>query len=220
MINELLFLVHIIIISCFALGALKLGKEALIAFICMQCILANLFVIKQTTLFGFTATCSDAFTVGAVFGLNLLQEYFGKSMAKLAIWISFAFMLFYALLSQIHLHYIPSITDSAQIHFESILQFMPRIVTASFLVYLIVQFIDCHLYEFLKNLFQGSYLIGRNYISIMLCQFFDTVLFSFLGLYGIIDNIGEIILVSYLIKMVVMITSTPFLVLSKRIIRK
>ena len=56
MINELIFILHTLIISVTAIIMLRLGKEALIAFICLQNILANFFVIKAITLFNLTAT--------------------------------------------------------------------------------------------------------------------------------------------------------------------
>jgi uncharacterized PurR-regulated membrane protein YhhQ (DUF165 family) len=105
--NELIFIVHTVVIAAFALGALALGCTSLVAFVCSCCILANLFVVKQITLFGLTATCADAFTVGATIGLNMLQEYFGKEIAKKTIWINFFLLIFYAIVSQIHLIYIP-----------------------------------------------------------------------------------------------------------------
>src|SRR5882724_1397465 len=122
MINEIFFIFHSIIIAISALVALGLGQSALVAFICTQCILANLFVIKQITLFGLTATCADAFTIGATLGLNLLQEYFGKEAAKKAIWINFALLIFYLIASQIHLLYVPAYCDTTQYHFLALLQ--------------------------------------------------------------------------------------------------
>lgn len=215
--NELIFIFHSIIIALFALGSLLLGSSALVAFVCIQCILANLFVIKTTTLFGFTATCSDAFTVGATIGLNLLQEYFGKEITKKTIIINFFLLIFYAIVSQIHLIYSPYITDTTQPHFLNILSFMPRIVVASFSVYLISQLADYYLYGILKKFFNNNYLVVRNYISVSICQLLDTVLFSFLGLYGIIDNILEVICISYLVKLISIFIATPFVGLSRRI---
>jgi len=215
--NELIFILHTIIIAGFALGALALGSSALVAFVCIQCILANLFVIKQITLFGLTATCADAFTVGATIGLNLLQEYFGKEITKKTIWINFFLLIFYAIISQIHLLYIPDATDTAQQHFMPILQLMPRIVVASFSVYLFTQMADYYLYGILKKTFQSKYIVLRNYASIALCQLLDTILFSFLGLYGIIDNIGEVIIISYSVKLVSIIIATPFVSFSRKI---
>jgi queuosine precursor transporter len=215
--NELVFIFHTIIIATFALGSLALGRYALVAFVCTQCILANLFVVKQITLFGLTATCADAFTVGATIGLNLLQEYFGKETAKKTIWINFFLLIFYAIVSQIHLMYIPDLADTAQKHFLPILQLMPRIVIASFSVYLFTQMTDYYLYGILKKAFHDKHIILRNYASIAFCQLLDTVLFSFLGLYGIIDNIWQVICISYLIKLASIVIATPFVGFSRKI---
>lgn len=215
--NELIFILHTLIIAAFSLGALALGRSALVAFVCAQCILANLFVVKQITLFGLTATCADAFTVGATIGLNLLQEYFGKEIAKKTIWINFFLLIFYAIVSQIHLIYIPHSGDTMHLYFMPLLNLMPRIVVASFSVYLISQMADYYLYGFLKRTFQDRYIIVRNYASIAFCQLLDTVLFSFLGLYGIIDNIWEVIIISYIIKLASIIIATPFVGFSRKV---
>jgi len=215
--NTLIFLAQTSIIGISALIALQLGKEALVAFICTQCVLANLFVTKQITLFGFNATASDAFTIGAVLGLNLLQEYYGKNITKKAVWISFFILIFYAIMSQIQLIFVPSSFDVNQPHFYAILYAMPRITVASFSVYLFVQHLDRILYGYLKKLFNNEYLVARNYLSIGLCQLVDTILFSFLGLYGIVQNLGSIILISYTIKMVALFMTTPFLMMAKKL---
>jgi queuosine precursor transporter len=218
--NELIFILHTIIIASFALGSLALGQWALVTFVCIQCLLANLFVIKQITIFGLTATCTDAFTVGATLGLNMLQEYFGKNIAKKTIWINFFLLIFYAIVSQIHLIYIPNAADTTHLAFIPILYLMPRIVIASFSVYLLTQMIDFYLYSMLKETFKDNYLIVRNYASIAFCQLLDTVLFSFLGLYGIIDDIWQVIIVSYLIKLTSIIIATPFIGFSRIIYNK
>ncbi len=218
MINELIFIIHATFMSCSALAALWFGQAALVAFISLQCVLANLFVIKQITLFGLTATTADAFTVGSVLGLNLLQEYFGRAAVRRAIWISFALMIFYAVASQIQLAYMPSIFDTTQIHFLPILWMMPRIVGASFTVYLLVAHIDAWLFGLLQRWFAGTHLAVRTFISLMFCQLLDTILFSFLGLYGIVDNIWQIIAVSYTIKIASALVAMPFVGMAKKII--
>lgn len=216
--NELIFLFHTTLIMLCVLGALKLGKEALIALICLFCVLCNLFVVKQTEFFGINATCADAFSIGAVLGLNLLQEYFGRAITQKAIVISFLGSLVYAVLSQIHLMYIPSACDTMHCHFSPLLEAMPRIIIASLVVYLVVQQLDCLLYEWLKKRFKGNFLASRVFSSAIVCQLLDTILFSFLGLYGIINNIGHLIMVSYLIKLVTLVCATPFVALSKWLI--
>jgi uncharacterized integral membrane protein (TIGR00697 family) len=216
--NEIIFILHASIISSFTLGSLKLGKEALIAFICLQSILANLFISKQITLFGLTATCTDAFIIGAMLGLQLLQEYFGRTITKKTIWINFFLLIFYTIISQFQIFYAPNSDDIAHIHYWAILSLMPRITIASLTVYFIVQQIDYRLYGLLKRILHERFFILRSYITVIICQLLDTILFSFLGLYGIITDIKGIILISFAIKMSVVLISTPFLALSKKII--
>lgn len=217
MFNEIIFIFHSLFIAASSLIALSLGQGALIAFVCVQCILANLFVIKQITLFGLIATSADAYTVGATLGLNLLQEYFGKTITKKTIWINFSLLVFYCIATQIHVWYAPNSFDTSHIHFMPLLLVMPRIVIASFSVYLFVQLLDYYIYGFLKKIYADRYIVLRNYASIAFCQLIDTILFSFLGLYGIVENVWHIIIVSYCIKIVSIFIATPFVSFSRTV---
>lgn len=217
--NELIFIFHTFFIACCSLGAVYIGKEALIGFIALLAILSNLFVTKQIVLLEFQATPTDALTIGLVLSLNLLQEYYGKAMAKKAIIISFVLSLVYTLLSQIHLFYSPSIHDVTHYHAHVLFGFMPRIICASLFTYFVVQQFDCFLYELLKNRLSNKYLILRNYMSISVSQLLDTIIFSFLGLYGTVDSLLSIICVSYCIKLAVIGGATPFIWFSKKIYR-
>lgn len=210
MINEIIFLLHVLFITSGALAATWAGSEALTAFITLQAILANLFVTKQITLFGLTATGTDAFMIGASLGLNLLQEWYGKAAARRAISISFGFLVFYTLATIIHLNYAPAADDIMHGHFQSILDAMPRITIASLCVYLFVQYLEYYTFGLLTRLFGGNYLSLRNIVSIGICQFVDTVLFSFLALYGIVSNVLHIIIISYSIKLITIFISTSF----------
>lgn len=215
MINELIFLGYIGIVSVSALVALRLGREALVALICVQWVLANLFVTKQITLLGLNATTSDALAVGATLCLNLVQEYFGKELAQKTIIIGFCSTLFYTLLSFLQVLYCPSTVDIAHVHFCALLSPMPRIVIASVATYLIVQQIDFYLFGFLKKHMHNRSLTTRNYISVSVTQLLDTILFSFLGLYGLVASIHDIIIVSYGVKLVILLIAAPCITLSK-----
>ncbi len=216
MLNELIFIAHSSIIGLMLLFSLKLGKEALIALICLFCVLANFFIAKQIPLFGLQATATDAFTIGIVLGFNLLQEYFGKEIAQKTITISFIVSICALVLSQIHLAYVPNGFDSAHVHYYALFALTPRIITASLFTYFIVQQLEYRLYGFLKKQCHNKYLVMRNVISISICQLLDTILFSFLGLYGIISHLGELIIISYTIKLIAISLSTPFIWYSKK----
>jgi len=208
--NELIFLFHIIAITISCLLALRLGKEALITLIALQAILANLFITKEIALFSLCVTCTDAFSVGSGLALNLVQEYYGKTIAKQAILISFFALLFYLVMSQFQLWYMPT---NAQTHipFADILSIMPRLIFASMVAYVTSQYTDYYLYSLFKKKFHNQLFIIRNYGALFISQLLDTIIFSFLGLYGIVHNVWHIILVSYLIKIITILVATPFI---------
>jgi len=221
MTNELIFLSYLGLVSISALYALRLGKEGLTGLICVQVILLNLFVTKQITLFGLTATASDALAVGATLTLNLLQEYYQKPAARRAIWISFFCSLFYIALSFLHLAYIPAASDASQAAFIQLLRPMPRIIIASLGVYLLVQYFDSALYAYLRSSWKNKFFVIRNYSSLALSQLLDTILFTFIGLYGInesfssVSTLFDIIFVSYIIKLLAILITVPFIRMAK-----
>lgn len=220
--NELIFFGAIIGVSLSNLFFLRLGKGALIALIALQCVLANLFVTKEIELFGFTATASDVLGVGGALTLNLIQEYFGRPIAQQSIWISFFCTLFYTAASIVQLSYLPAPTDMNHSHFIALLSPMPRIVIASIFVYLLTQHLDCILYGYFGKKFGKSHFILKNYSSLFITQLVDTVLFSFLGLYMINESFAtlkvmfDICVISYIIKMSVVLIAAPFIATSKK----
>ncbi|MBI2352811.1 queuosine precursor transporter [Candidatus Dependentiae bacterium] len=220
MINNILFLLQISIISFTTIGFGLLGKEALVAYISLLFVIANIFVIKQIQLFSWYATSADAFIIGISLALNLLQEFWGKEIARKAIWISFLCSAVYMIMSQFLIWYIPTKEDIFHPHITIVLQHSFRIVIASFLSYLITQYIDISFYGYLKQKTKSRFFVIRNFISIAISQLLDTILFSFLGLYGILYNISHIILISYIIKLIAIGITIPWLFISKKILNK
>ncbi len=216
--NETLFLVHVIVVMGFGLASLKMGKTALTAWVALQAVLANLFVLKQICFFHFHVTCSDVFAIGSVFGLNLLREYFGKEAAKKALWACFSAMVFFVAMAQLHLLYKPSPYDTAHQAFETILSSSPRLLFASLAVFFIVQQIDLRLFGYLKEKFFRIPLSIRNAFSLATTQFLDTFLFSIFGLWGLVASLSDIILVSFLIKLLVIALMSPLIHFSKRFV--
>ncbi|MEM8628807.1 MAG: queuosine precursor transporter [Chlamydiota bacterium] len=218
--NELVFALHIFLSLLFLLFSFRLGKEAITAFLSLSAVLANLFVVKQTTLFGLTVTCSDVYAVQAIFALNLLQEYYGKAQAQKASVIGFGAMIFFACMAKMHLLYPPALVDTTQRAFMTILEFTPRIITASIGTFFLVQRFDIAFFRLLRRAFRGRYFALRTALSLVVSQSVDTVLFAFLGLYGIADHLVEVILFSLLIKFSVIWCTVPFALVAKRFVPK
>lgn len=221
MMNELVLLFQIVVIACTAAIAVRLGREALVAFTVLQMVLANLFVLKQTTLFGLHATSADAFAVGSLLGFNLIQEFFDRELAKKTIVTTFVLLGFYAIVARSHLVYIPSAADTSHQYFMPILSVMPWLVLASMVVYMIAQIIDFVIYGALQKIFR-NWIVVRNYIALICSQLADTVLFTlFLVMLGIVTNFWHIVIISFSIKFLITLISTPLIVfLAQRYGRK
>jgi len=216
--NELLFVMHTLITILFCLGALRLGKYALIAMLCLLGVLSNVFIAKQIMLCGFAVTCSDVYAVGGILCLNLLQEFFGREIITKTIWTSFFCLLVFLVMSQLHLWYQPNGFDSAHEHYQALFGFMPRIACASIISYITVQLLDVRIFSLLQRLFLGKFFTLRAVISLILSQTLDTVLFSFLGLYCIVGSISQVIIVSLIVKLMIIGLSTPLISLTKKLI--
>ena len=214
--NECIFLFHIITILIFTLISFRLGKIALGTWLCIQVLCANLFVIKQILLFGFHVTCSDVFAIGSILSLNLLQEHYGSKTTQKIASHCFYFMLFFAILSQIHLLYIQSSQDSTQKAYETLLSPAPRLLFASLLTFFIVQKIDIHLFSQLKAFMPSLSFELRTFFSLIASQLLDTLLFSYIGLYGLVYSLYDMILLSFVIKAFVICILFPLTYLSRK----
>jgi uncharacterized integral membrane protein (TIGR00697 family) len=216
--NEIIFIFHILALVLLGLIALRLGKETLIAFSSLQAILANLFIQKQTYLFGLEVTCTDAYAILSLFSLNLIQEYFGKSAAQQVIKINFFLMLTFAIMAKFHLLYPASIHDETHGAFYSILNNSPRTLLASFSVFFLVQKLDVQFFTQLRNHFFPRSLPFSIFASLIISQTVDTILFTVFALWGVAGSIFEVIIMSLVVKYIVIFFMTPFAKLTKRLI--
>jgi uncharacterized integral membrane protein (TIGR00697 family) len=219
MLNEIIFLLHIISVTVLGLIALRFGKSALIAIIALQCVVANIFVTKQILLFGFNVTGTDVFIIGAELSLNLLQEFYGFDVAKKAIKISFLMLFSFLVYSIFQLWYTPSPADTMHPSFCAILGFAPRIIFASILAYLISQSSSVLIFRLLQKLFNNKFFVLRSGITTSLSQFIDTVVFTIAALYGITYSVAQIITLSFAIKLFAIALATPFIAFAKTIFK-
>jgi len=213
--NEFIFFSHLLVNLTFLLGALRFGKKTLIVFFVLESILANLFVLKQISLFGLTVTASDVYVVGAILALNLIQEYFGKEEAKKAVIMTFFGLSLFLVMSQFQLYYLPSKVDYAAAAYAQILKVMPRLLVFSVMVFLVAQKVDLEIFSFLKKRFSQNFLLRLSGAA-LISQTIDTVLFSFLALYGVVANLFHVIAVSLVIKYLLVFTSASLIVFLKK----
>lgn len=214
--NELTFIFQIFIILSFTIACWRWGKEALIANAAFLALFANLFLLKQINLFGFEVTASDAFAVGSMLSINLVREYYSKESANLSVQISFFFLLLFALLSQIHLLYTPTASDTANSAYQQLFSFAPRLFFSSLFSFWITQQFDLKLFSYLRRKMPNQSFALRSTLSLIPSQALDTLLFTFLGLYGLIASLTDILVVSFLIKCITICALIPLSALIKR----
>lgn len=217
--NELIFFTHLFAVIGLILIALRLGKEALIACFSIQVVIANLFVIKQAPLFGFHVTCCDVFIIGSMLSLQCLQEFYGRDTAKKTIWIGFFSMLFFGIMATIHLSYQPSAFDTTQAAYKTVLSQTPRLFLASFATFYCCQRLDIFIFGRVRQRWPDSSFFIRSGCVLIPMQILDTILFSFLGLWGLMANLTAIMCVSLFVKLIIIFSMTPLTMLAKRAVK-
>ncbi|MGD0664898.1 MAG: queuosine precursor transporter [Rhabdochlamydiaceae bacterium] len=194
--NELIFVLQIGAVVAAVMGMRRFGKEAVGLLAVLLAVLSNFFVLKQISLFGWTVTCSDAYVIGHLMCLNLLQQEYGKESARRSITLSFCAMLIFALLSQIHLLFTPSSFDTAHDHYAALLGVAPRLLSASLATFYVVQRLDLFLFGKMPAF---SWKV-RSAISLVISQAADTLLFTLLGLYGVVEDWVSVFWMSFAVK--------------------
>jgi len=218
--NELVFIAHTSCILISLLVAFRYGKEALAAIVALLLVLGNLFVLKQISLFGMSATCGDSFAIGGTFGIQLLQEFYGKPVAHKAIGISLGALIFFGVMSWFQLLYTPSMFDGQHLHFVSILASAPRIIAASLTAYVAGQLFNTYAFGVLKRMLQDRYFVMRSIVVLVLAQMLDTLVFSFLGLYGLVHSIMSIIVISLAVKSFAGVCAVPWIAGVRRFVKR
>lgn len=215
--NELIFFGHIFIVIAIIIYALKLGKEALIIIFCLFALLANFLVLKEIRLFGWAITCSDAYSIGCFLSLSYINAYFGDDLAKKSIRLCTLTLLVFSAAGLIHILYKPAPSDHMHSFYKTLLINSPRIVVSSIIITLSSQ----KLCLFLQRLFTKVHMPMSLCIplSIIFSHLFDTVAFSYAALYGKMSHMSDIIIISFLVKVLCLLIFTPFISLTQKIIK-
>ncbi|HDE0628197.1 TPA: queuosine precursor transporter, partial [Staphylococcus aureus] len=128
MYNEILGLVTFI--ATFVLMVLMyrfFGKQGLIAWVAIGTIIANIQVIKTVEIFGISATLGNVMFASIYLATDILNDIYGRKVAKRAVWLGFSSTLIMIIVMQLSLHFIPAPEDMAQKALHAIFDVVPRI---------------------------------------------------------------------------------------------
>jgi len=195
------------------------GKNGLYAIIVASIIAANIMVVKTVQIFGLVATLGNVVYGSIFFATDILSEVYGKKTARRGVWLGFIAMALMTLWMQIGLKFIPHASDFSQDSLSTIFGLMPRIAAGSMIAYLVSQHHDIWAFHFWRNKTRGRFLWLRNNASTMVSQAIDSAIFCAIALWGVFDTNtwGQILLSTYLLKLLVAAIDTPFIYLAKRL---
>ena len=222
----------IMLLFCFfsILIFLKLfGFVGLYIYSALAVILGNIQVLKQvdffyspepvalgTVLFASTFLCTD-----------ILSEHFGKEKANKNVLIGFVSFLFMTIIMLITIGFKPSAEDWAQESLSNVFTPLSRFFIASMIAYLLSQYFDIWIYNFIKKITTSKYLWLRNNLSTILSSLIDNTIFSLLAWIILNPNpetlykvITTYILGTYFLRVMIALVDTPFLYLSKLFLPK
>ena len=226
MTNEILLLASVFVIFGFALLGYRLfGKTGLYCISAAATILANIEVLILVNAFGMEQTLGNVLFAVTFLITDILSECEGKKAANLAVWTGILSSLFFLVLSQSWLLYIPAAGDTMAPAIAAVFSNTPRMILASLSVYAVSQFFDVWLYhkwwEFTDRRFgdKRRFLWLRNNGSTLVSQLINSLLFTLFAFWGEYDGgtIVSIFVSSYLIYVATSLLDTPFVYLARRI---
>lgn len=201
------------------------GKSGLYCLSAIATILANIEVLLLINAFGMEQTLGNVLFAVTFLITDILSECEGKKEANRAVWIGMFTSLFFLLLSQSWLLYVPAESDWAMGSIREIFSSTPRMLLSSFLVYAISQMFDVWLYHKWwaftekKTGDRRKFLWLRNNGSTLISQLLNTLLFTLFAFYGTYDGktLVSIFASSYVIYIFTSLLDTPVLYLARRV---
>jgi len=224
--QTLLWLLTISIDLSFALILYRLfGKMGLYTSIILSILMANLQGPKLTIIWlplvGEMQTSLGVILYsGIYFATDLLSEKYGKREAGRAVMTGFFASIIIVCMISISMFFLPSSVPktaqfSSDVHnaFATLFNFTPRFVFGSLLAYLISQRFDVWIFHYIRSHTGEKHLWIRNNLSTMTSQALDTIIYSLIVWWGIVDlaTAIQLGLAKYLFKVIIAIIDTPFI---------
>lgn len=215
------------------------GAAGLYLYIAVAVIAANVEVLKAvqfgfydhpvamgTVLFGSTYLATD-----------ILTEHYGRDAARRAVFLSFAAYLLFTLMMVLTLGFRPMSVEQAgadmawalpmQDHMVALFTPAPALFAAGMTAYLTSQLFDVWVYQRIRGVTGEKHLWLRNNGSTMLSSLVDNVIFSVLAWVVFApDPVGwdallfTYILGTYGLRVALSVLDTPFMYLSRRVVRR
>ena len=225
MLNELLLIASLTFIFGSTLVAYRFfGKAGLYIMTAISTVVSNIECLILINAFAMEQTLGNVFFASTFLITDILSENHSEKDANRAVWIGVFTNIFFILLSQSWLLYIPSENDWVTPSIDIIFSNTPRMMISSLIIYAVSQFLDVKLYHMwwslTKKKFGDSrkFLWLRNNCSTLISQLINTVLFTifaFIGSYDV-STLISIMFSSYVIFIATSLLDTPVVYLARK----
>jgi len=174
-------------------------------------IVSNIIAVKLISVGPFFLPAAILiFPVSYIFG-DILTEVYGYARARRVIWIGFGCNLLAVFVIWLSVELPPApfwrmgsleSTQTSQQAYRALFGVTPRILAASFLAYLVGEFLNSFVLAKMKIATQGRHLWMRTIGSTLVGQLADSGFFIFLAFYGTIplDALGRVAVNQWLVK--------------------
>ena len=161
---------------------------SLVAIFVALLLISNIGAVKLIS-FGPLITDGGAFLFPLVYIMgDVLAEVYGWKAARRAIFLGFAMSILAAVTFYLVQISPPAEAWENQEAFEAVLGFVPRIVLASVLGFLVGQLLNAYVLVWMKKRTQGRKLWARLLGSTVVGEFADTLVFCTVAFYGVITG--------------------------------
>ncbi len=223
--NEIIFVLSIIFYFALVLFCYKkFGKTGLYVWTAFATVLSSLEVAKVVTLFGMSVTLGNVIYGSIFLATDILSENHDRKSADTAVYIGIFVSIIWVLGTQLSLLFVPNADDFINPSLVQVFGVVPRITLSSIATYVVSQKIDIWLYHFWWKKTGGTekFLWLRNNGSTLLSQLLDTIVFTTLAFFGTfpLNVLIELIVTTYVLKLVIGVLDTPVLYLARRIAKK
>ncbi len=175
-------------------------------------ITSNIVAVKIVDIGGLVVPAGTVtvFPLSYIFG-DVLTEVYGYRRARVVIWLGFACNLLAVIAIAVTQYLPPATFWDAQAAYERILGYTPRLLTASFLAYLVGEFANAAVLSRMKLLTRGRWLWTRTIGSTLVGQGLDSLVFVTVAFIGTVagGDLLRTIVTAWLVKSAYEALATP-----------
>lgn len=209
------------IVLCFSIEILIekiFKKEGLYVWVAVALVTANILVAKNINILGLQATLGNILFASTFLATDILSEKYSTKESRKAINIGIVAVILFTIATQFSLLFKANELDMVNDSLKNIFSFNLRINLSSILMCYISNMADVFLFEKLKKKIPDKMWVRNNIATIVsncLENYFFTML-AFAGIYDL-ETIFSIATTTTVLEIIIAISDTPFLYLSKRL---